>query len=143
MSMARAPKQWSLSTTETVNYFEGWKQNLQYTLALDPHFAPFLVANTTWLKISRATPLRGFTNDDAGDHRQTAQQKVNMLELMLGQVENYCPIISRNSIIKNSTSMEAIWQSIRSHFGFQSTGGHILDFADMRLEAGEKPEDLY
>ena len=35
---------------------------------------------------------------------------------MLGQVANYCPVIARNTIVKNSTSMRAIWQAIRAHY---------------------------
>ena len=62
---------------------------------------------------------------------------------MLGQIANYCPVISRNSIVKTSTSIESIWQSIRLHFGFQTTGAHFLDLADIRLGAEERPEDLY
>jgi hypothetical protein len=50
MAVARAPKQWSLTKNETVNSFENWKQNLQYTLALDEQFAPFLVDGVTWQK---------------------------------------------------------------------------------------------
>ena len=45
--------------------------------------------------------------------------------------------------MKNLTSLEPIWQTIREHFGFQVTGAHFLDFADMHLEADERPEDLY
>jgi hypothetical protein len=62
---------------------------------------------------------------------------------MLGQIANYCPIISRNTIVKNSTSISSIWQSIRLHYGFQSTGGHFLDFNNIHLEANERPDDLY
>jgi hypothetical protein len=62
---------------------------------------------------------------------------------MLGQIANYCPIISRNTIVKNSTSISSIWQSIRLHYGFQSTGRHFLDFNNIHLEANERPEDLY
>ena len=36
-----------------------------------------------------------------------------------------------------------IWQAIRAHFGFQSTGAHFLDFNDIHLEPDERPEDLY
>ena len=39
--------------------------------------------------------------------------------------------------------MTTIWQSIRAHYGFQSTGAHFLDFNDIHLEPGERPEDLY
>ena len=146
MAVARAPKQWSLTKSETVNSFESWKQNLQYTLALDQQFAPFLVDGVTWLKKTRGNPTRGFVNDGDGvaqANRKTAQQKVTMLELMLGQVANYCPVISRNQLVKNSISMDSIWQSVRSHFGFQSTGGHFVDLCDIKLEPGERSEDLY
>ncbi len=142
----RAPKQWCLTKTETLNTFENWKQNLTYTLSLDSNFAPFLIEGCKWEKKTRSSPLRGFTDDGSSvteSKRRTAQQKVNMLELMLGQIANYCPVISRNSIIKNSTSMESIWQSIRLHFGFQTTGAHIIDFDQIHLLSDERPEDLY
>ena len=62
---------------------------------------------------------------------------------MLGQIANYCPIISRSTLVKNSTSLEFVWQTIRQHFGFQATGAQFIDFADIHLAADERPEDLY
>ena len=100
----------------------------------------------TWQKKTKSDPLRGFTDDNdtiPANSRLTAVQKVLNLELMLGQIANFVPIISRNTIVKNSTSMNSIWQAIRLHFGFQSTGGHFLDFNSIKLEIGERPEDLY
>ena len=146
MSQIRAPKQWCLTKAETINSFENWRQNLVYTLSLDPHFAPFLVEGVTWLKKSKTNPLRGFVDDSSSvpeARRRTAQQKSTMLELMLGQIANYCPIISRNTIVKSSTSIEFIWHAIRLHFGFQATGAHFVDFNDIQLEPNERPEDLY
>ncbi|KAL5006931.1 hypothetical protein ScPMuIL_015737, partial [Solemya velum] len=139
----RAPKQWCLGKNETPNSFENWKQNLQYTLSLDPNFAPFLIDAFTWEKKTRNAPLRGFATDGENipeARRKTAEQKVTMLELMLGQIANFCPVISRNTIVKSSTSLDNIWQVIRLHYGFQFTGAHFLDFIDIRLE---RPEDLY
>ena len=66
-----------------------------------------------------------------------------MLDLMLSQIANFCPVISRNTIAKNATRLSGIWQTIRLHYGFQSTGAHFLDFADIHLQADERPEDLY
>ncbi|XP_078384150.1 LOW QUALITY PROTEIN: uncharacterized protein LOC144666624 [Oculina patagonica] len=146
MSSNRAPKQWCLSKNETLTSFESWKQNLLYTLSLDSNFASFLAEGSSWLKKTRASPLRGFTNDGEpvpAAQRRTAIQKVNMLELMLGQIANYCPIISRNTIVKNSTCIGDIWQTIRLHFGFQTTGGHFLDLDDIHLNPDERPEDLF
>ena len=111
-------------------------------LSLDPNFASFLVEVSTWLKTTSTTPLRGFTDDTEPipeASRCTAAQKLTHLELMLGQIANYCPIISRNTIVKNSTSVNQIWEAIRLHFGFQSCGSHLLDFNNIRLEPGERP----
>ena len=142
----RAPKQWALSTNETVNSFENWKQNLLYTLSLDPNFAPFLVSDLQWAKLTKTNPHRNFTDDGQNvpeAQRRTKAQKNNMLNLMLGQIANFCPIISRNTIVKNSTSIEQIWQTIRLHYGFQSTGSHFIDFDDISLKPNERPEDLF
>ena len=142
----RAPKQWCLTKTETINSFENWRQNLAYTLSLDTHFVPFLIDGVTWGKKTRTSPLRDLV-DDGEDvpeaRRKTAEQKVSMLELMLGQIANYCGVISRNTIVKNSTSMSSIWQVIRLHYGFQTTGGHFLDFSDIHQNPEEHPEDLF
>ena len=117
-----------------------------YTLALGSNFAPFLLDDAKWEKKTRTSTYRGLTDDgeevDAG-LRQTKAQKLKLLELMLGQIANFYPIIARNSIVKNSTSLEFIWQLIRQHFGFQSTGAHIIDFNDIHLAPEERPEDLY
>lgn len=62
---------------------------------------------------------------------------------MLGQITNYCPVISQNTIVKNPTCIDHIWQTIRLHYGFQSTGAHFIVFAAIKLESNEGPEDLY
>ena len=138
----RAPKQWPLSKRETINSFENWRQNITYTLQLDQHFLPFMVPDTAWNKKTHADPHRGLRDDPAGEGQVTAATKVAHLEMMLGQIANYCPIISRNTIVKNSTSLAQVWQSIRLHYGFQSTGAHFIDMAEIHLEHDESPEDL-
>ena len=53
---------------------------------------------------------------------------------MLGQIANYCPIISRSTLVKNSTSLEYIWQTIRQHFAFQATGAQFTIFLTYTLQ---------
>ena len=65
------------------------------------------------------------------------------IDIQHSQIANFCSIISRNTTTKKSTSVNHIWQTIRQHFGFQMTGSHFLDFNNIRLEPGERPEDLY
>ena len=146
MANNRAPKQWCLTKSETITSVENWKQNIIYTLSLDANFAPYLVEGATWRKKIKSDPLRGLANDGSTvpeARRKTAAQKVSILELMLGQIANLCPIISRNTIVRSSTSLECIWNAIRSHFGFQATGAHFIDFAEIHLQPLERPEDLY
>ena len=143
---ARAPKQWCLTRDETLSSFQAWKQNLLYILSLDLNFKPFLEPGVTWTKKTSANPTRGLTsdgNDIPKQQRRTANEKAADLHLMLGKIANFCPIIARNTFEKNSTSINDIWQAIRIHFGFQTTGSHFLDLADIKLEPNEHPEDLY
>ena len=65
------------------------------------------------------------------------------LDLLLGQIANFCPVISRNSIVKHSTSLNDIWHRIRQHYGFQSTGAHFLDLATIHQQPDERPEGLF
>ena len=55
---ACAPKEWCLTKTETVTYFENWHQNLMYTLSLDAQFVPFSLDGARWLKRTKNSPLQ-------------------------------------------------------------------------------------
>ncbi len=107
-----APKQRELNRVESVTTFNAWKDNFMYILAINKNFALFLLPATTWLKYSTATPYRGFT-DDTGDGGVSKENKVKYLDLFLGQIANYAPVISRNQITKNSTSLSDIWRKLR------------------------------
>ena len=123
-----APKQWSLSKDETLNSFNAWKDNLLYILSLNNEFAPYLVDGVVWA--TEATANRGFVNDgDQVDNGLTAVQKAVRLRLMLGQIANFSTTISRNQIVKNSTSLNQIWSKIREHYGFQCTGSRFLSLS--------------
>ena len=144
MNSNRAPKQWSLTKNESITTFEAWRQNLQYSFSLDDNFTPFLADNFTWQKKSFTAPLRGLTTDEEDvptSRRHTAIQKNVHLELMLGQIANFRPVISYNTIVKNSVN--SIWQAIRAHYGFQSTGAHFLNLSSIKLKVDECPEDLF
>ena len=149
--MTKAPKQWFLIKDETLNSFTNWKENFLYTLSLDKNFAEFLTDGFSWNRKSSTNPNRGLTsdpiindtNDNDGNLRRTAAQKCIHLELMLGQIANYCTVIARNTIVKNSVSLNDIWSKIREHYGFQITGSRFLDLSSIQLGTSERYEDLY
>ena len=142
MASNSAPKQWKLSENEDYTSYEAWRQNLLYHLTLQPKFVPYVKEGVTWKKKSAAAPKRGFTDDTDGDNKQTAEEKVAVLELMLGQIANFCPI-SRSLIIKKSTCLNDVWQQIRQYYSLQSTGGQFLSLSSVRLKPDERPESLF
>ena len=140
----RAPKQWTLTSEETLNSFTNWKENLLYTLSLDKSFAPFLKDGVTWKEESDDSPHRGFEDDETGTtNGQTKQEKCNTLHLMLGQIANWATVISRNEIVKRSKSLNDIWNKLRQYYGFHTTGSRFLDLGTIRFQPGERAEALY
>ena len=137
---------WSLTKDETITSFQAWQHNVIYRLSLDKNFAPFLVDNVTWDKKTPTNQLRGLEADGPpipAEDRKSAAQKLIHLEMMLGYIANYCTVISRNSIITNSTSLEDVWQKVRAHYGFQKSGAHFLELSNIKSTPDEKPEDLF
>ena len=142
----KAPKQWSLTTDESMTSFTNWKENLMYTLSLDRNFSRFLSPEVTWTEVCDEHPHRGLTDDPTSipaDERHSKEIKCTHLNLLLGQIANYANIISRNQIVQESTSINSIWAMIREHYGFHVTGSRFLDLSSIRLKTGEKPADLY
>ncbi len=137
-----APKQKELSRSETITSFNAWKDQFLYVLSFNKNFTIFLAANATWAKASTANPFRGFT-DDTGENGKTKEDKLKHLDLFLGQIANYAPVISRNQITKNSTSLSSIWSKLREHYGIQTSGAKFIDVSNIQLNPGERYEDLY
>lgn len=111
-------------------------------------FFPFVTA--TWNKFTKNdnNKYRGLVDDTDQtqpnkDKQKTRVAKLADLVLMLEMVANWANVISRQSMIRNSTSLDSIWQMICAHYGFQISGIYFLDLADMKQEHSEKHQDLY
>ena len=146
MACSRAPKKWNLRKDETLNSFTNWKTTLLFILSLDNNFAPFLIEGCTWAKNATSSPAHGFVDDDESvpaAQRRTAAQKCAHREIMLGHIENYGTVISRNTIVKGSSSLNHIWYKIREHYSFQTTGSRFIGLTQIRLQSDGKPKDLY
>lgn len=146
MASYRPPKQTKLTANETITTFENWRQNLLFLLRTEERFAPYLEDDCTWAKKTAAKPLRGFTDDVAPiaeAARKTAAQKNAIVEQILNQIANYADVVARNMIVKQCVSVSCVWQKLREHYGFQSTGAHFLDLSLVKLESDERPEALY
>lgn len=131
----KALKQWPLTEEETITSFESWKNNMVYILSLEEKFLPFLEPGCEWTK-AKETYYRGFTG-------RGAATKAASLDLMLGQIANFVPVISRNTIVRNSTSLKSIWNSIRLYYGIQSNGARFIDFLSIEYTPTRRHEAVY
>ena len=92
---------------------------------------------------------RGFTDDQdshAGiteDNKMNRNTKVSLLNLVLGSLSIYAPIISAKFIKQQSTSLDSIWDRLRTFYGFRRTGARILDLPDIKMEMNESREALW
>ena len=95
-----------LTKNESLYTFNAWKQRLLYFLRSDTVFAVYVPL--TWKKYNATSaPTRGL--EDAAGGTPSAETKNAQLENMLELVASYTPIISRNSIVKHSTSLDNIF----------------------------------
>ena len=136
-----APKTRVLTQHESQSSLETWKETLLFNLTLDGKFEMFLEDDFTWK--SEAEQNRGLKSDTDGENKKTAKQKLALLNRLLGSIASYAPVISRQYIMKEATSLDAIWQRLRIFYGFRKSGGLILDLTSLSLEEGESPEVLW
>ena len=136
-----APKTRVLTQHESQASLDTWKETLLFNLTLDGKFEAFLEDDFTWK--SEAVENRGLKPDTDGEHKKTAKQKLALLNRLLGSIASYAPVISRQFIMKEATSLDAIWQRLRIFYGFRKSGGLILDLTSLSLEEGESPEALW
>ena len=135
-----APKCRVLTSDETPESFENWKETLLFNLTLDSTFEFLLEDGLKWQPIS--VENRGLTAD-SGEHGKTAKQKAAILSMLLGTIASYAPVISRQFITEEALSLSDIWSRLRIRFGFRKSGGLILDLSTLHLEEGESYEGLW
>lgn len=88
-----------------------------YILSLVKNIAVFFVGRCIWRKKTYNASLMGLIKDvdPMPEELHTAAQKITHLKLVLGQLENFCPIILRNIVIKNSTSIIKSYMASNMH----------------------------
>lgn len=142
MAKSASVKPWKLTEEETFASYTSWQQNMLYCLNQDAANQPLLLSQ--WQKLTSNNPNRGFTND-AGENGLTKEQKVYNLHLMLGYLSQFVPHYLSHDIQSNSTSIDSVWQFIRSYYGFQQSETQFLKYASITWEGmqSERPERLY
>ena len=140
------PKQRVLNESETPNSFTTWVEAMKFNIVIDNKLSRFADTNDLGTWGPESTANRGFTNDTndiAEAIRMTAVQKAALLKCLLGSIAGFCPVISNPFITEQATSLETIFDKLRSHYGFRKTGGRILELSQLVLGPNESYETLW
>ena len=115
-----------------------------FHISLDAKTARF--TSTGDLSTWTAADNRGYVNDGTGtneDIKMTAQAKAALLNIVLGSVASFSPVISWTFITQEATSLNDVWDRLRAFYGFRRTGSKILELVEMKLQSGESRESLW
>ena len=143
------PKQRPLTETETQTSFDTWVEGMIFHISLSDKSSRFLSGGDldTWTTAED----RGFTDDTQplpenvnDDNKMNRHTKKSLLNVILGSIAGYAPVISAKFIKHQSTSLESIWNRLRMFYGFRRTGSRILDlYESNKLEMNESRESLW
>ena len=122
------PKQRTLTEDETPTGFESWRESMIFHISLDTKTSRFL--STGDLNTWTTADDHGFTDDPEGFNAEAKMNKTaksSLLNIVLGSIASYAPVIGHGFIKSQSTSLDSIWDRLRSHFGWRKTGGRVLE----------------
>ena len=144
------PKQRPLTDHESQTTFESWRESMLFHISLSDKSTRFLSTGDLKTWTTSDTPDRGFTDDgESGTGNITTENRMNkaakaaLLNVVLGSIATYAPVISSRFIKNQSTSLDSIWNRLRGYYGFRRTGSRILELMDLKYEQNESRESLW
>ena len=160
MGLKHGPKPKNLTQSETLNSLEIWKCNIQYNLRLNPDFKPYLVEGFSWGKKSRLRPYRDL-RDEVVHHPEyedpvskatvpaedeitkSREEKAMEVDMLLDQIANYAECIPRNDIVRDSASLDEVWQKIKLFYNLQMSGSLLNECWNIKRLPDETPQALF
>jgi hypothetical protein len=132
---------WRLSENETFSSFITWKNALIFYTG--ENYALFFQENTTWSKQGKSNN-RGMSDDPAtANPKLSAAEKCSKLNKLLDIIGQLVPTYLTNEIRNECESIQEVYQVIRQYYGFEQSEATFIDFIDIKMEEGERPERLY
>ena len=117
---------------------------------MNEEFRPYLVAGFRWGKKSRLKETRDLvdipevkTEGVVTTPKKSKEERAIEVDLMLDQIANFAPVIPRNDVIKDSATMDEVFQKIRLFYNLQSTGSLLNECWNIKRLPEETPQALY
>ena len=116
-----APKPTKLEGKPNPTELESWINNQIFNLTIDGNFEEFLEDGFKWSSPSVAN--RGLVADDPNTpHARTPKQKQAYLDLMLGSIHSYAPVVSKHFVTHEAKALDEIWDNLRTRYKCRKTG---------------------
>ena len=151
-TLYHGPKIRQLSQNETLASIENWKSTVVYGLRLNPEFKPYLKDSVIFGKKSRTNPHRDLTDttitikDNEGKDvlqvSESAEDKCEVVDMLLDQIANWAQTVPRNDITKDSRSLKDVWSKVKLHYNKQQSGSLLNDVWKVKREPDETPQAL-
>lgn len=122
---------WALSKKETSSTFKNWRSNIAYSLSLNLDFSDFFEPGFTWEEKTHDNPTWGLIAG-TGEHARTAVQRAGALEVMLGQIACWAPVVARSLITRDALSLQ-----------YAKEWGIPSGWCYFELASNESHEDLF
>lgn len=146
-SANKGPKHRLLTEDETFASFGEWQSRMKAVLRKDGYYTRFLLgtgADSAWKKTSDGVDCRGLLADTSGE-KTSKETKLLHLTGMLEEISQWAPHYIAHEIVNESTSIESVWDIIRSYYQFQQNEIQFLSLLKITWEGRDKerPEHLY
>jgi hypothetical protein len=143
-------KQRILTEHETESTYTTWQQSIMFQFVIDSKFSRYTDQADLGKWQDTSIPNRGYTNDATTGEgvllaatQMTAVQKAQILQVLLGSIATFAPVISNKFITSQAKCFDDIWNRLRGHYGVRVTGGRILELAQFSLAPDESYETLW
>ena len=155
------PKIVPLAEDETINSIERWRQSVLYLLRLNEEFRPYMNQDFEFGRKTKTKPFRKLTNsirikkDDKGvvvkeedgsnavEVIVSQEDKCYIVDLMLEQIANFCPLIPRYDITRDSSSLSEVWNKIRLYYNLEKSGALLNECWNISRKEDESPQALF
>ena len=125
-----------LTTIETLQTLNHWKTSFRTYYRRDSFYKGFLLPDATW--DSSAENYGQAADLNGGDVVRSAADKAGDLEDFLNTLAGYLPFpYLTEKIVKASTKLQDVWDTIYDHYGVNVTSESLLDYVAIKQITGE------
>ena len=134
MSHSRTPPPRPLTSTETLESLDQWKNQFITFYKRDKDCKQFIKPSFKW---NSTREFYGLTTEDREDDAQE-------LETLLFTVAGFLPFpYLTPQIVKDTKCWAEVWKIIYEHYGVKPNQSTFLDYVKLKKRSDERPIDFY